>query len=63
MTLTEERDVLCMSLDDDDPGIAALDMERVFEPFVRLEASRSHETGSVGLGMTNRVLDCARARR
>jgi signal transduction histidine kinase len=28
------------------------DMERVFEPFVRLEASRSHETGGVGLGMT-----------
>ena len=27
-------------------------MERVFEPYKRLEASRSHETGGVGLGMT-----------
>ena len=26
-------------------------MERVFEPFVRLEESRSQETGGVGLGM------------
>jgi two-component system, OmpR family, sensor kinase len=52
VTLTEERDVLCISIDDDGPGIAAPDMERVFEPFVRLEASRSHETGGTGLGMT-----------
>jgi signal transduction histidine kinase len=50
--LTEERDVLCLSIDDDGPGIAAPDMKRVFEPCVRLEASRSHETGGVGLGMT-----------
>jgi light-regulated signal transduction histidine kinase (bacteriophytochrome) len=33
-------------------GIAALDMERVFEPYKRLEASRSRETGGVGLGMS-----------
>ena len=52
VTLTEERDVLCMTIDDNGPGIAAPDMERVFEPFVRLEASRSRETGGVGLGMT-----------
>jgi len=50
--LTEERDVLCISIDDDGPGIAVPDMERVFEPFVRLEASRSHETSGVGLSMT-----------
>ena len=30
----------------------AQDMERVFEPFVRLEAARSIEKGGVGLGMT-----------
>ena len=52
VTLTEERDVLCISIDDNGPGIAAPDIERVFEPFVRLEASGSHETGGVGLGMT-----------
>ena len=52
VTLTEESDVLCITIDDDGPGIAVPDMERVFEPFVRLEASRSRQTGGVGLGMT-----------
>jgi signal transduction histidine kinase len=52
VTLSEEGDVLCITIDDDGPGIAASDMERVFEPFVRLEASRSRETGGVGLGLT-----------
>jgi signal transduction histidine kinase len=51
VTLTEERDGLRIDIDDEGPGIAESDMERVFEPFVRLETSRSLETGSVGLGM------------
>jgi signal transduction histidine kinase len=51
VTLTEAQDALCITIDDDGPGIAAPDMERVFEPFVRLETSRSRETGGVGLGM------------
>ena len=51
VTLTEERDALHITIDDDGPGIAAPDMERVFEPFVRLETSRSRDTGGVGLGL------------
>jgi signal transduction histidine kinase len=51
VTLAEDREGLRITIDDDGPGIAAADMERVFEPFVRLEASRSRETGGVGLGM------------
>lgn len=39
-------------VDDDGPGIAAADMERVFAPFIRLERSRSRQTGGTGLGMT-----------
>ena len=38
-------------VDDDGPGIPASELERVFEPFVRLESSRSRETGGAGLGL------------
>jgi len=39
-------------VEDDGPGIPDKDRVRVFEPFVRLEASRSAETGGSGLGLT-----------
>jgi signal transduction histidine kinase len=32
-------------------GIAAADVQRVFEPFVRLDAGRSRDTGGSGLGL------------
>jgi signal transduction histidine kinase len=38
-------------IEDDGPGIPEADFERVFQPFVRLEESRSPETGGIGLGM------------
>ncbi len=38
-------------VDDDGPGLPQGDLERVFEPFVRGEASRSRETGGIGLGL------------
>ncbi|MEN8218327.1 MAG: ATP-binding protein [Pseudomonadota bacterium] len=43
---------LHINIDDDGPGIQADDLERVFEPFVRLETSRNRETGGIGLGMS-----------
>lgn len=38
-------------VDDDGPGVAPEDRERVFEPFTRAEPGRSRETGGVGLGL------------
>ena len=38
-------------VEDDGPGIPEDQWERVFEPFVRLEESRSQETGGIGLGL------------
>ncbi len=43
---------LIVTVDDDGPGIPPEELERVFEPFRRLEASRSRETGGTGLGLT-----------
>jgi signal transduction histidine kinase len=40
-----------ITIDDDGPGIPAQDLERVFQPFVRLELSRNRATGGVGLGL------------
>ena len=38
-------------VEDEGPGIAEADLERVFEPFVRLDPSRSSDTGGTGLGL------------
>jgi two-component system osmolarity sensor histidine kinase EnvZ len=39
-------------IDDDGPGIPPEDRERVFQPFIRLDASRNPATGGIGLGLT-----------
>ena len=41
-----------LTIDDDGPGIPDHDCERVFSPFVRLEASRCRDTGGTGLGLS-----------
>ena len=43
--------MVTLDIDDFGPGIAAEELERVFQPFIRLEASRNRETGGVGLGL------------
>ena len=43
---------VCIEIQDEGPGIDPRDMARVVEPFVRLETSRSRDTGGTGLGLT-----------
>jgi signal transduction histidine kinase len=38
-------------VDDDGPGLPSDRVEEAFKPFVRLEPSRSQETGGIGLGL------------
>lgn len=42
---------LTITIDDDGPGLPEADVERMFAPFVRLDPSRSEETGGIGLGL------------
>lgn len=51
VTLGEESGRVVLTVDDDGPGIPVAERERVFTPFVRLEASRSRDTGGSGLGL------------
>jgi len=39
-------------ISDTGPGLAEDELEAVFDPFVRLETSRSRQTGGAGLGLT-----------
>jgi signal transduction histidine kinase len=50
VSLEESAGEYAIIIDDDGPGIPEADQERVFGPFVRLEESRSRETGGIGIG-------------
>jgi signal transduction histidine kinase len=43
---------LTLRIRDHGPGMPNTELERVFEPFYRLEGSRSRETGGTGLGLS-----------
>ncbi|MDD5037338.1 MAG: ATP-binding protein [Methylococcaceae bacterium] len=49
--LERRDDTAWVSVRDSGPGIPQEQLENVFRPFVRLEASRSRETGGTGLGL------------
>ncbi len=40
-----------IEVDDNGPGLPAEELERMFEPFVRIETSRNRATGGAGLGL------------
>ncbi len=52
ITLSADSHVICIEVSDEGPGIPEADLQRVFDPFYRLEASRNRHTGGVGLGLS-----------
>jgi heavy metal sensor kinase len=51
LSLVREDGRAALSVQDTGIGIAPADAERIFEPFVRLDAARSRDTGGTGLGL------------
>lgn len=52
VAITVSATAVTIDIDDDGPGIPDAELQRVFEPFYRLEQSRSRETGGTGLGLS-----------
>ena len=51
LSVAEEDDEVRLRVEDDGPGIAPADRDRVFERFVRLDAARARDAGGSGLGL------------
>ena len=51
ITIEDDEISLRIAVRDEGPGIPEADLERVFEPFFRLEPSRNRESGGTGLGL------------
>jgi signal transduction histidine kinase len=49
--IRETPRAIAITIDDEGPGIPEAELARVFQPFYRLEDSRSPETGGIGLGL------------
>jgi signal transduction histidine kinase len=51
VSLAQDADELRIVIEDNGPGIPEDQIERMFQPFVRLDESRSVEGGGIGLGL------------
>jgi len=52
LSLTRDRDEAVIRIADCGPGVPAAERENVLRPFYRCEASRSRDTGGIGLGLS-----------
>ncbi|MDH4192095.1 MAG: ATP-binding protein [Betaproteobacteria bacterium] len=52
ITVADNESALRIAVHDEGPGIPEQDLERVFEPFFRLEQSRNRDSGGTGLGLS-----------
>jgi signal transduction histidine kinase len=50
--LVEEGAAIMIRVRDEGPGVPPDELERLFEPFYRLESSRNRDTGGTGLGLS-----------
>ncbi len=51
VTLSMGEGQAVVTVEDDGPGLPPDELERIFEPFYRVEDSRNRETGGTGLGL------------
>ena len=51
IAIDDDDAALRITVCDDGPGIPEQDLNRVFEPFFRLEQSRNRDSGGTGLGL------------
>jgi two-component system sensor histidine kinase CpxA len=52
VTATTEGDRVILSVSDRGPGVPAESLPKLFDPFYRVDESRTRDTGGVGLGLT-----------
>lgn len=52
VSAVERNGTIHFTVVDDGPGVAVAHQQRLFEPFYRVERSRSRETGGFGLGLS-----------
>lgn len=51
VTASQEAGRTVIRVEDDGVGVAPQDREKIFEPFIRLDASRDRSTGGFGIGL------------
>ncbi|WP_227673504.1 cell wall metabolism sensor histidine kinase WalK [Psychrobacter sp. CMS30] len=49
--LNNKKEAITISITDEGGGVAEKEVERIFQPFVRLDSARHRETGGYGLGL------------